>query len=108
MTLLDDVGAVCARLAPHGGGGLLAADGLDLTADDPGAELARLLPGIDREQPGFEDFAAEGVRGIEPGVPARSLLFHALASPNVTLGADGRELTEFATPAELAAVENYV
>ena len=108
MALLDDVRAVCGRLAPHGWADLLAAHGLDIEAPDLGAELARPLTGFDRDLPGFEDFAAEGFRGVEPGIPARSLLFHALASPNVTTGADGQELTAFPTPAELAAVENYV
>jgi hypothetical protein len=108
MALLDQVRDVCRRLASHGWAELFAAHGLDTAAGDLGGELARPLPAIDRDLPGFEDFAAEGERGIEPGTPARSLLFHALASPNVTVGPDGRDLTDFATPAELAAVENYV
>jgi hypothetical protein len=108
MALLEEVRAVCDRLAPHGWAELLAAHGLDIAADDLGVELARQLTGIDRDVPGFEDFAAEGIRGVEPGIPARSLLFHALASPNVTAGADGHELGEYPTPAELASVENYV
>ena len=108
MALLDEVRAVCGRLARHGWADLLAAHGLDIEAGDLGAELARPLDGIDRDAPGFEDFAAEGVRGIEPGIPARSLLFHALASPNVTARPGGDDLAEFPTPAELASVENYV
>ncbi|GAA4753343.1 hypothetical protein GCM10023328_40750 [Modestobacter marinus] len=108
MALLDGVRAVCDRLAPHGWADLLAAHGLDIGAVDLAAELARPLPGIDRELPGFEDFSAEGRRGLEARSPARSLLFHALASPNVTRRPDGRELTGFATPAELAAVEDQV
>ena len=108
MALLDDVRAVCGRLAAHGWADLLAAHGLDIEAPDLGRELARPLTGVDRDLPGFEDFAAEGLRGIEPGIPARSLLFHALASPNVTSGRDGREFGAYPTPAELAAVENYV
>jgi hypothetical protein len=108
MALLDEVRAVCARLAPHGWADLLGRHGLEITADDLGTALADELSGIDRDLPGFEDFAAEGRRGVEPGVPARSLLYHALASPNVVTGADGQELTGFPTPAELATVENYV
>ena len=106
--LVDAVAAACARLAPSGWGDLLAAHGLDLAAADLRAELLRPLPEIDRTLPGFEDFAAEGVRAIEPGRPADSLLCHALASPNVLLGADGAPLAEFPTLAELAAVENLV
>ena len=50
----------------------------------------------------------EGERGIEPGNPARSLLYHALASPNVREDGAGADLTIFPTPAELEAVENAV
>ena len=70
--------------------------------------LAQPLSQIDRTVPGFEDFALEGTRGIEPGSPARSLLFHALASPNVFQDGAGNDLSAFPTPAEIEAVENYV
>ncbi|MFT4040448.1 MAG: hypothetical protein QM692_19870 [Thermomicrobiales bacterium] len=109
--LLPQVSAVCARLAPAGWRDLLLAvtdGGLDIGAADLAAALAADLPSIDRTAPGFEDFALEGGRGIEPGDPARSLLYHALASPNVFLGADGETLSAFPAPAELEAVENYV
>ena len=78
-------------MAPQGWADLLAAHGLDIAAEDLGAELSRPLSGIDRDVPGFEDFAVEGRRGVEPGIPARSLLFHALASPNVTARAGGQD-----------------
>lgn len=107
MTLLDEVRDVCTRLAPHGWAELMAAHGLDLTAADLSSELAKPLPGMDRSIPGFEDFALEGQRGIEPGDPDRSLLYHALASPTV-LQVDGADLGAFPTPAELEAVEDYV
>ena len=70
--------------------------------------LSQPLSQIDRTIPGFEDFALEGTRGIEPGSPARSLLFHALASPNVFRDGAGNDLSAFPTPAEIEAVENYV
>lgn len=73
MTLIDDIRAVCTRLAPHGWSALLAARSLDIVAADLAAELARPLPGIDRARAGFEEFAREGGCGIEPGHPARSL-----------------------------------
>src|SRR5438874_2208865 len=60
-------------------------------------ELARPLPDIKRTFLGFEDFALDGNRGIEPGSPARSLFFHALASPNVLNDPDGRRLGYFPT-----------
>jgi hypothetical protein len=71
-------------------------------------ELQRTLLHIDRRVPGFEDFAHSGKCGVEPGSPARSLLFHALASPNVLNDLDGRRLGYFPTLAEIEAVENYV
>ncbi|NJM95711.1 MAG: hypothetical protein HC792_06030, partial [Acaryochloridaceae cyanobacterium CSU_5_19] len=54
------------------------------------------------------DFAEEGQRGIEPRNPARSLLFHAMASPNVVLDAAGRPLASFPRQEELEKLENYV
>lgn len=103
--LVDAVRSACGRLARGGGWLELLRErhGLDLAADDLAGELSRPLDRIDRSVPGFEDFAAEGVRGIEPGgSPARSLMFHALASPRV------RGLDVYPTPAEIEAVENYV
>src|SRR3954471_480940 len=97
MSLVDTVKAICTRLGASGWLDLLALHGLDIAADDLGAEFTRPLDTIRRDVPGFEDFALEGVRGIEPGHPARSLLYHALASPNVLRGADGSDLTEFCT-----------
>jgi hypothetical protein len=111
VPLMDGVTAACTRLANAGWRDLLLAVSgghLDLGATDLAAALAKPLPNIDRSCPGFEDFATEGTRGIEPGDPARSLLYHALASPNVFLGADGALLQGFPTPAEIEAVENYV
>jgi hypothetical protein len=72
------------------------------------AELARPLRRVDRTFSGFEDFALAGNRGIEPGSPARSLLFHALASPNVLDRGNGSRLGYFPTLKELEDVENYV
>lgn len=108
MTLIDDVQSACRRLAPEGWAGLLAQYGLDITAPNLAEELARELPNVRRDLPGFEDFAMEGRRAIEPGSPARSLLYHALASPNVVVGAGGQPLDAFPTLAEIEAVENYV
>jgi hypothetical protein len=105
---LNDVVDVCARLAPAGWGRLLRRHGLNLEAEDLTAELSRPLPDIDRSVPGFEDLAEEAGRGIEPGIPARSLLYHALASPNVIEDGDGRPLDDFPTLSELEAVENAV
>jgi hypothetical protein len=111
MALIDDVQRICQRLAPHGWADLFAAHGLDITLTNQDAltqELSRELPGIRRDFPGFEDFALEGLRGIEPGLPARSLLYHSLASPNVVPLPNGTDLEDFPTLAEIDTVENYV
>jgi hypothetical protein len=108
MALIEQVRQVCARLAPHGWAELFSLHGLDITADDLETELGRPLSGIRRDVQGFEDFAAEGSRGIEPGQPARSLLYHALASPGVVEGPGIPRLEKFPTLAELDVVENYV
>src|SRR5690349_15474701 len=88
--LLDRVKTVCARLAPLGWRELLLAHGVDILATDLRTELLRPLTSIDRHITGFQDFALEGCRGIEPGRPALSLLYHALASPQVVANADGQ------------------
>lgn len=108
MALIDEVKKICTRLAPHGWRDLLLQHGLDITASDLQKELAKDLPRINREIDGFEDFAIEGKRGIEPRHPARSLLFHAFASPNVVKGVKGKELTDFPTLGEIDTLENYV
>lgn len=106
MPLIHEVKRICDRLANHGWKELLLKQGLDITAPELEREFGRELS-IDRSVPGFEDFAHEGMRGIEPGNPARSLLYHAFASPNVT-GLPNSELTSFPTPREIEIVENYV
>jgi hypothetical protein len=109
--LIAGVEGVCRRLAQHGWRSLLlgvTGNELDLTSANLAVELSKKLTTIRHDLPGFEDFAAEGQQGIEPGNSARSLLFHALASPAVLQGAPGKPLTDFPTFAELEAVENYV
>ncbi|HLL70154.1 MAG TPA: hypothetical protein VK363_01900 [Pyrinomonadaceae bacterium] len=108
MALIDQVKAACQRLASHGWSDLLLAHGLDITKANLAHELARTLPGIKRSVKGFEDFALEGRKGVTPGQPAQSLLYHAFASANVLMRADGSRLTAFPTLAEIEAVENYV
>lgn len=107
MSLAETVKTICRRLAPLGWKSLFAQHGLDIEANDLVAELEKPLQ-VNRTAAGFEDFAREGTRGIEPGNPARSLLYHALASPRVRVGGGGQPLQDFPTPAEIEAVENYV
>ena len=110
-SLIDTVGAACTRLGTGGWRDLLlrvTGDELDIAATDLAAILTQPLMAIDRTVPGFEDFSLEGTRAIEPGNPGRSLLYHALASPNVFEDGNGTVLAAFPTPAEIEIVENYV
>src|SRR5215467_4237063 len=95
MALLDAVKTAISRLAPRGWKSLMERHGVHLDAADLVAELQRPLVGadgrstIDRTVPGFEDFSPNGRAAIEPGDPARSLLYHALASPYVSPASAG-------------------
>ncbi|MFE5807641.1 twin-arginine translocation signal domain-containing protein [Streptomyces sp. NPDC056491] len=110
--LADAVADACARLAGQGWRTLLRTvtrGVLDIGAPDLAAELAKPVPELDRSVPGFGDFAPTlPARGIEPGNPARSLLYHAFASAAVLTDGRGRTLGGFPTLAEIEAVENYV
>ncbi len=109
MALIDEVKAVCDRLAPLGWRDLLlnvTAGQLDMLKPTTAAlktELTKTLTTIDRTVTGFTDFALSGTKAITAGSPANSLLYHAVASPNVTAGLSG-----FPTLKEIETVENYV
>ncbi len=110
MALIDEIRSICSRLAQKGWTELLARHGLVLGASNLAVKLAKPLP-IDRTLPGFEDFALAGKRAIEPGKPALSLLYHALASPCVHPTSDNRPSSDpsaYPTLEELDAVENYI
>jgi len=109
MPLINDVHTMLVRLAPRGWGSLLKAHGLDVgvPVSKLAAELARPLV-IDRTQPGFEEFALAGTRGVEPAIPGRSLLYHALASPDVLPLTTDPVMEDFPTLEELDALENYI
>lgn len=113
MALIGDVRAICDELAAKGWRQLL----LDVTQGaldirQPGdaalkAELAKALPSIQRQRAGLEDFHRGGKQAIAPGMPARSLLYHVLASPQVTL--DGAPPADaYPTLAQLDTIENYI
>ena len=111
VALVDQVDKYIADLAKHGWREVFAQHGLDIKAASLREELLRPLEGVNRECPGFEDFSSRGNRGIEPGRPAESLLFHAFASPHVlTYRIKGKDhqITKFPTPACLEAIENLV
>ena len=107
MTLLESVTQVCHRLAPGGWHSLMLAHGLDLLAEPLAAELQRPLT-IDRCLSGFADFDPDGTCAIEAAAPSRSLLYHALASPQVTVDETGTDLRLFPTAGEIESVLNYV
>lgn len=115
MPLFDDLRAVIQRLAPRGWNALMAQHGLHLDAPDLAVELRRPLVDsngkstIDRTIAGFEDFSPQGTSAIEPADPARSLLYHALASPNVyATPPTTRTDDDFPTLIELDVIENYI
>lgn len=101
MTLQEQVTALLARLCANPAwAGLLGQHQVaSITPLD--AEVA-----VDRSVAGFDDFASERARLIEPGDPARSLLYHCLASPAVQPGT-GPEVP-YATQDQLDLVENYI
>lgn len=107
MALINQVNSICKRLAPNGWHNLLLHHGLDILAPNLEKELHKPVS-ADRTLPGFEDFALNGTKGIEPGKPAQSLLYHALAHANVTTDAKGNPLKAYPTAAELEVVINYV
>ncbi len=115
MDTLAELRRVVKRLAAVGWNECLRKHGLDLEAaldrDDEGFAKALAADlAVDRDVPGFADFTTAGSRAIEPGKPAASLLYHAMASPFVH--PDGTatpgEASRYPTLAELDAVENYI
>jgi hypothetical protein len=106
MALIDEIRKLCTRLARQGWRDAFLVHGLDLEAGDLEAELSRDLPGIDRSMKGVEDFSAGGRQAIEPGSPAKSLLYHMLASPDVL--PEGVSEDGYPTLSDLDTIENYV
>lgn len=112
LKLLDKVAVILGDLASFGWAEVLMQHGLDITSKDLEHELTRPLSNIVRTAAGFEGFTSEGTRGIEAGRPAMSLLWHALASPNVTSFIDEngieKPIKRFPEPVELEVIENFV
>jgi hypothetical protein len=109
MSRIARIARICRSLANRGWSDLFRSHGLNLRARDLESELSRKLD-VDREQAGFRDFCADGNKGIEPGDPARSLLYHALASPDVHLTTRRRGVATNGYPSlqELDEIENYI
>jgi hypothetical protein len=89
---------LCDRLAPLGWRNLLLEvtngqlDILKPTSVVLKTEFTKTLTAIDRTVTGFTDFSLSGAKAITSGSPANSVLYHALASPNVTV-----RISEFPT-----------
>ena len=98
--LVDLVRDLLHRIAPAWEAAF-ARHGLNLHAADTASELNRAL-NIDWTDPLVADLCRSTYRAIEPGDPARSLLYHLLARP-----AD-RSAGESVTPDELDLLENYL
>jgi len=100
---------LCRSLVRRGWGPVFAAHGVDLSEKNLERELRKPLR-VDRTRPGFEDFCLKGKRALEPGDPARSLLYHGLASPDVHPTANGQPAPNYRypTPAELDVLENFI
>jgi hypothetical protein len=108
MTLIGKVKNICDRLATDSvWHDLFLRHGFDIKSLSLETELTKKL-NVDRTLKGFEDFALDGERGIEAKNPSRSLLFHALASPNVTSGIDDRLFTLYPTAAEIETILEFV
>jgi len=113
MSLWNDVRQILSAFADEGWHALLLRHGLDIKSANLQQELQRdLANSIDRTGAvrGFADFASDGRRGVEPGDPARSLLYHAFASPLVHPTADGSPAGNGAYLAleQLDVIENYI
>lgn len=109
MALINSVKNVLVDLAPHGWRDLFSAHGLDISTNNLKQECLKTL-NVDRGFPGFEDYSMEGNRGIVPGFPSRSLIYHALASPNIKWSDKGatKRLSKFPTLEQLEIIENFV
>ncbi|WP_250565505.1 hypothetical protein [Adonisia turfae] len=118
MALITDVKRICDRLADAGWQALMLKHGIDIkqVSDEALASVLALQVDVDLSISGFEDFVASQARGIEPGNPAASLLYHALASPNVSMAPQqdtalaslSQMITEFPTLEELDTIANYI
>lgn len=112
MPLIDSVRLLLAQLDASGWDAVLAPHGLRLGAllASPDLVSALKLPlQPDRSRIGFKDFALNGTQAIQPGEPYRSLLFHALASPQVLLPGPGSNSEDcYPTLEQLDTLENFI
>lgn len=82
---------------------------LDAPQDELLNELVRKLDNVSLKHNGFNDFA--GIRAIEPGMPAMSLLYHALASARVRpkdKNGNAFQVEAYPSIEQLDILENYI
>lgn len=117
MALIDEVKAICDRLAPLGWRDLLLAvtnNGLDISQPTTGklrVALTTTLPTIDRGKRGFEDFHSAGAHAITGGQPSHSLLYHAFGSSGVhptSTGTPSPNPTDYPMLEDLDVIENFI
>lgn len=110
MLLVQEFRELLLRLGNSGWQPLFDKFGLKPESDSLKDDFLRDVDDIAtiRSLAGFEELCSHARRLIEPGKPAESILFHALASPAVRTAPDGTGLTAFPTPADLDLAENVV
>lgn len=116
MALINDVKTICDRLAPLGWRDLLLRvtdNELDISQTSAARlknELTKTLSTVNRSD-GFADFHPQGNQGISAGRPSKSLLYHALASPDVHPNVNNepeRNNRRYASLEELDTIENFI
>ena len=97
------------RLGPHWAPYFKSA-GLDLTkaTRENFREVLTAPVKIDFRIPGLEDLSPQCHRGVEPGDPALSLFYHALASPHAHPSKIASGPEAYPTIADLEIVENFI
>ena len=115
MTLINELKAVCDRLAPLGWRDLLKKvthNSLDIEQATEAKLKAALLKtpisDIDRTRPGFEDFDGAGRQGITQGKPYSKSALSRARQPLRYARRGRAPLKGFPTPRELETVENAV
>ena len=106
---IEQVWEVWQRLGPHWAPYFNTA-GLDLTKVTRENFRERLTAPIKIKSraPGLEDLSPKCQRGVEPGDPALSLFYHALASPHVHPSKSESGPEAYPTIADLEVVENFI
>ena len=123
MPLINDVKTLCDRLGPRGWRDLLktvSGGQLDIVQSSAAAlatELTKVMnPALFKlsnppSKTGFEDFSKGGLQAVTGGSPAKSLLYHALANPDVHPTPNNTPSTnanDYATLEELDLLENFI